>query len=253
MTSHIEQVLISPRYLAGPGDPAWVTVPLHEAAGWSHGHDPLLPQVILSSPDQKTLLRLEPTPDEPWWRLTHSGGSDGPSWYASFGARTPVELIAAVTDTLTDPGFNARAASDPNEPLLRAGWGRAKEGGLAPPDGIVRVDRFNYSGSDHWCIEAALGQAPEHQIWQARFGGNAPVRLVAAFTRALSDPEPLRRSPEQRPTLGRSRITFRWQEWPADQVGYALRERVNFLAPRHASAPPPPPPTRPPTPRRRTR
>lgn len=253
MSNSVEQAFISPRYLAGPGNPAWVTVPLHEAAGWSHGHDPLMPQVILSSPDQKTLLRLEPTPDEPWWRLTHSGGSGGPSWYASFGARTPVELIAAVTDTLTAPGFNARAASDPNEPLLQAGWGRAKEGGLASPDGIVRVERFNYSGSGHWFIESALSQNPEHQVWQARFGGSAPARLVAAFTRALSDPEPLRRSPDQRPALGRSRIKLRWQEWPVEQVGYALRERVNFLASRHAGTPPPPPPARPPAPRRRTR
>ncbi|MER7540382.1 hypothetical protein ABTX77_37235 [Streptomyces sp. NPDC097704] len=63
MSVRVEQALISPRYLAGPGDPAWVTAALHAGAGWSHGHDPLMPRVILTSPDQKSMLRLEPHPN----------------------------------------------------------------------------------------------------------------------------------------------------------------------------------------------
>ncbi|MFD6989290.1 hypothetical protein [Streptomyces sp. NPDC059943] len=61
----VEQTLIAPRYLAGGGDPGWVTVPLHRAAGWSYGHDPLMPRVILTSPDQLTQLRIDPDPDHP--------------------------------------------------------------------------------------------------------------------------------------------------------------------------------------------
>src|SRR5690606_22322391 len=41
---------VAPRHLAGGGDPAWITVPLHRACGWSYGHDPLMPRVLLSSP-----------------------------------------------------------------------------------------------------------------------------------------------------------------------------------------------------------
>ncbi|GAA3212098.1 hypothetical protein GCM10020256_11290 [Streptomyces thermocoprophilus] len=63
---------IAPRHLAGGGDPAWITVPLHRACGWSYGHDPLMPRVLLSSPDQKALLRLEPDPDGRWWTLQHA-------------------------------------------------------------------------------------------------------------------------------------------------------------------------------------
>jgi hypothetical protein len=33
----VEQTLITPRHLAGGGDPGWITVPLHPAAGWSYG------------------------------------------------------------------------------------------------------------------------------------------------------------------------------------------------------------------------
>ncbi|WP_319113032.1 DUF317 domain-containing protein [Streptomyces europaeiscabiei] len=82
-----------------PGSPS----PLHRACGWSHGHDTLLPRVLLASPDQKALLRLEPDLDGQWWTVSHAAEPDRPAWYASFGARTPVELIAAVADTLTDP------------------------------------------------------------------------------------------------------------------------------------------------------
>ncbi|MEU3551618.1 DUF317 domain-containing protein [Streptomyces longwoodensis] len=41
---------------------------------------------------------------------------------ASFGARTPVELIAAFTDALTDPAPAASTPSDPYEPLRQSAW-----------------------------------------------------------------------------------------------------------------------------------
>lgn len=53
----VEQALITPRYLAG--GPSWLTVPLHRGAGWRYGHDPLMPRVLLTSPDQLTQLRLD--------------------------------------------------------------------------------------------------------------------------------------------------------------------------------------------------
>ncbi|MCT7351622.1 hypothetical protein N4P33_05485 [Streptomyces sp. 15-116A] len=45
----VEVDFITPRHLAGGGDPAWIPVPLHRACGWSHGNDPLMPRVLLSS------------------------------------------------------------------------------------------------------------------------------------------------------------------------------------------------------------
>ncbi|MEU6904269.1 hypothetical protein ABZ935_02735 [Streptomyces coeruleorubidus] len=62
----VEVDFITPLHLAGSGDPAWITAPLHRAYGWSHGNDPLMPRVLLSSPDQKALLRPEPDPDDQW-------------------------------------------------------------------------------------------------------------------------------------------------------------------------------------------
>jgi hypothetical protein len=79
MHETIEQALISPRYLAGGGDPAWVTVPLHRACGWSYGHDPLMPRVILTSPDQQVTLHIDPHLDEPWWTVRHARSADQPA------------------------------------------------------------------------------------------------------------------------------------------------------------------------------
>lgn len=62
---------ITPRHLAGGGDPAWITVPLHRACGWTYDDDPLMPRVVLTSPDKTAVLRLEPHTDGQWWVLHH--------------------------------------------------------------------------------------------------------------------------------------------------------------------------------------
>ncbi|MFF9511558.1 hypothetical protein ACF1BU_33810 [Streptomyces sp. NPDC014724] len=83
----VEVDFITPRHLGGGGDPAWVTVPLVRACGWSHGNDPLMPRVLLSRDDQKALLRLEPVPDGQWWTLSHAPEPGRPGTRAS--AATP--------------------------------------------------------------------------------------------------------------------------------------------------------------------
>ncbi|MFG3038090.1 DUF317 domain-containing protein [Streptomyces sp. NPDC048330] len=248
MSIKIEQALISPRYLASPGDPAWVTAALHAGAGWSHGHDPLMPRVVLTSPDQKSMLRLEPDLNEPWWHLSHRDGRTGSVWSASFGGGTPVELIAAVTDALTDPDYHARKVVDPYQPLRRAGWDAVPNGQFRSPDDRVRGERFNFSGSRNWRVTASPDR--DDPVWKAWFDSATPAALVAAFMQALADPEPVRRSHEQTIGLSRRRITMYWQEWPAESVARALPDRIERLASRHTSALPPAPPAPPPAPRR---
>ncbi|MFF7438962.1 DUF317 domain-containing protein [Streptomyces sp. NPDC008122] len=237
MSDMADQALVSPCYLAGPGDPAWVTVPLHEATAWSHGHEPLLPRVILSRPDQKTLLRLEPAPGDQWWRITHNGGSPSNSWYASFGARTPVELIAAVTDALTDPAHHERALADPTRPLHRQGWETAPSGEFRSPDGIVKGERITFSGSSSWFITASIDE--DSELWQARFDGRTPASIVTAFTQALASREPLRRTHEQTLGLSRHAIDLHWEQVPAESVAFALPDRLERLAARRTGTPPP--------------
>ncbi|WP_345616637.1 DUF317 domain-containing protein [Streptomyces ziwulingensis] len=228
---------VSPLYLAGGGDPAWVTVPLHRACGWSHGHDPLQPRVLLSSPDQKVLLRLEPKADGPWWTIQHARTADQPAWYASFGARTPVEIIAGFTDALTDLTADRADDWDPQEPLLNAGWSPAYgHHRLASPDRTARVEADWTSGS--WWVDTALRDFRSPQ-WQAHFSEHTPPHLITAFTAALADPRPVPRTadPSSLPTHDPDLITLSHREVPATQAAAALKDRIRSLAARRSGPP----------------
>ncbi|EST31648.1 DUF317 domain-containing protein [Streptomyces niveus] len=245
----VEQALIAPRYLAGGGDPGWVTVPLHRACGWSYGHDPLMPRVILTSPDQLTQLLIDPDPDDPWWTIRHARNGDKPAWAATFGARTPVEIIAAFTDALTDPAKPADTGADPYAPLRKAGWDTPRHlYGLASPDGVTCVEHLGTAGRDMWTVETAVIESPT--IWRAHFTGTTPSRLITAFTRSLAEKTPVARDPNNIPGIARDRMSLRTRRVPAADVASALERRVSALAARHtappaaASAPHVPPPRR---------
>ncbi|MEU7086887.1 DUF317 domain-containing protein [Streptomyces achromogenes] len=231
----VEIDFVAPRYLAGGGDPAWITVPLHRACGWSHGHDPLMPRVILSSPDQKALLRLEPDPDSAWWTIQHAAGPDRPAWYASFGARTPVEIIAAFTDALTAPSGDVADAWDPLAPLRDAGWSpTTQDNRLASPEGTVGVDLHEATGT--WWVTTTLNQA-QRPVWQAHFGEHTPPHLITAFTTALTDPTPLARisTVDSLPTRDPHLVTHTRTEVRASQIAFVLEDRVRALAARHTA------------------
>ncbi|MFE9905028.1 DUF317 domain-containing protein [Streptomyces achromogenes] len=237
---------VAPRYLAGGGDPAWITVPLHRACGWSHGHDPLMPRVILSSPDQKALLRLEPDPEGQWWTFQHAAGPERPAWYASFGARTPVEFIAAFTDTLTDPAGHPPTARTPFELLDAAGWSPDHDAGMfVSPDASTFVE----TNSGAWFVTTLLGR--KRPVWQARFSEDTPIHLITAFTAALADPAPLPRvtSPSGPPTRNPVLISRTRRGVPATEIASALEDRVRALTARYTPRPAPPanspPPPRP--------
>ncbi|MFJ4696362.1 DUF317 domain-containing protein [Streptomyces sp. NPDC088766] len=161
-----------------------------------------MPRVLFSSPDQKALLRLKPDPDDQWWTLHHVAEPDRPAWYASFGARTPVELNAAFTDALTDPAPAADAPCVPYGALRQAGWSPYGDNGLASPDKTAYVERLGTpTDPEVWFVTVTLGM--HQKVWQARFGAHTPPHLVTAFTAALGDPKPVHRTDSGRslPTL----------------------------------------------------
>lgn len=232
----VEQALIAPRYLAGGGDPGWVTVPLHRAASWSYGHDPLMPRVILTSPDQLTQLRIDPDPDDPWWTIRHARNGDKPAWAATFGARTPVEIIAAFTDALTDPLGTADTGADPYAPLREAEWDTPRRlYGLASPDGITCVEHLGTAGRDLWTVETAVIESPT--IWRAHFTGSTPTHLITAVTRSLANQTAVARDPSRIPGIARDRMSLRTRRVPAADVASALERRVSALAARHPAPP----------------
>lgn len=193
-----------------------------------------MPRVLLSSPDQKALLHLEPVPDGQWWALRHAPQPGPPAWYASFGGHTPVELIAAFTDALTDP-TPADQTADPYDPLAYADWCPVYgEKGIVSPDSTTRVEHVVSRSTDHWVANTAIGDST---VWQARFGEHTPPRLITAFTTALADTRPLTRtdSPHRLPTLNPGLITREPTQVRAVLLASALDERVRTLAARHAA------------------
>ncbi|WP_446038086.1 DUF317 domain-containing protein [Streptomyces sp. SID1121] len=238
----VEVHFITPRHLAGGGDPAWVTVPLHRACGWSYGNDPLMPRVLLSSPDQKALLRLEPKPDGQWWILHHAAGADRPAWDATFGAHTPVELIAAFADALTHPASAATASSDPYEALQQIGRSAVSYGGngFVSPDRTVFV-KHSRDEPDPSPTVVSVGLGPARPVWQATFDVHTPRHLIAAFIAGFTDPHPVLRTGSLRglPTRNPNFVTRQSVDIRALFVAAALEERVTSLAGRRAGTPPP--------------
>ncbi|MEI5100893.1 DUF317 domain-containing protein [Streptomyces sp. PmtG] len=263
MPHGIDVALVAPRYLAGPGDPAWVTVPLHRACNWSSGEDPLMPRVILTSPDQLAQLRLNPDPDpaEPWWTLRHAHHRDQRAWSVTFDARTPVEIIAAVTDALTAPATPNTAWGDPYQPLRAAGWhaprhhdGHTSPEGMSSPNGLAHVDRISRKGARtaSWVVETSLHHQPAE--WRAYVNGDTPPHLVAALFAALADETPLVREPHRVPHLAHTHGRTSSGRVSAESIAFALERRVTALAQRPTAKPratPPPGPCGPPP--RRTR
>ncbi|WP_405928121.1 DUF317 domain-containing protein [Streptomyces griseus] len=251
MTETVEVDYISPRHLAGGGDPAWITVPLHRACGWRYDHEPLMPRVVLTSLNKRAVLRLEPTVEGQWWALHHTSGEGQPDWYASFGARTPVELIAGFMDALTDPTPSEKGPSDPFEPLRRQSWGTAPGApGLVSADGTAFVQRLgNEDDPGAWFATTTL--QTNRPVWQARFGEHTPHRLISAFTTALADPQSVWRtnSPLGLPTLDPKVISRHTVTAPKALVPAALVDRVTTLAARPPAPTVEPNPPGPPAPR----
>ncbi|MFE5647551.1 DUF317 domain-containing protein [Streptomyces cyaneofuscatus] len=251
MTETVEVDYISPRHLAGGGDPAWITVPLHRACGWEYDPDPLMPRVVLTSLDKTSVLRLEPNVDGQWWALHHTAGTGQADWYASFGARTPVEIIAGFMDALTDPTPSEKAPSDPFEPLRQRSWEPAPGApGLVSPDGSAFVQRLGDElDPGAWFVTTTLNTG--RPVWQARFGEDTPHRLISAFTTALADPQPVWRtsSPLGLATLDPKVISRQVVNVPKAHVPAALVDRVLALAARPDAPTVHPNPPEPPAPR----
>lgn len=204
--------------------------------------------VLLTSPDQQAQVRLNPHPDNRWWEIWHAATPGCPAWSVSAGSRTPVEILAALTDALTDPRPAPRGPDlHPYDLLSEAGWGTSRQhDGLTSPDGYTDIE----AGYSAWGVEAAISGNPEGQVWQAFLTRSTPLPLVNAFLQAVADTDPLPRDPGDIPFVVRRHRT---QYVIESDIHLPLERRMTALAARSATVPAPPAPQPPPPPRRRTR
>ncbi|MFC9485996.1 DUF317 domain-containing protein [Streptomyces hydrogenans] len=188
---------ISPRYLAGPGDPRHITHALC-AAGWTVHSDPLHPVIHMKSPGQEHDLIFKPSPHHfhGWWKVNSTLGPD--PWYASFSGDAPVEIIAGLTDALVHPAPD-NASGDMTSILAARGWTHTADadGGhkvVSPERTTVAERRVSPSmGLCGWEIEAARNSGPygpEGFLWRASLDPRAPDHVLSAVATALSDPAP---------------------------------------------------------------
>ncbi|MET9550115.1 DUF317 domain-containing protein [Streptomyces sp. NPDC006627] len=222
-----------PRHLAGCGDPRHITQALR-AAGWANRSDPDFPHVLLASPDYRHTVVLEPDPEPSgaWWRI-RGQEEDGRRWYTEFGAHTPAEILAHLTDALLQP---APEQTPPIwSPLTAAGWSyeRDEHGNemARHPDGILSLERWAVEPGEtfHWRAQAAVpnGGGGLNRIWHAFLDEQMPPHLIAAFTTALAATEPVQRAMYDVP---RSHLVTQEQRGPqGEQLAEAHRVRLKAM------------------------
>ena len=240
---------VTPRHLAGGGDPRHVTEYLL-AAGWSNHSVPGYPHALLESPDRQLHLTLEPAvpePREPWWRIHPAERRE---WSAQFGGHTPVEIIAGFTDALT------RRAHVPLGNLWQLatgrGWSLYHQGSGAAvlsPDETAVLSRVPDVVSDtpgwRWKAEVSVPATAQRRqwLWGASIDETAPSAAIAGFVAALTDPAPLLRDESQQPNtlfLAATRSTVSPQQ--RQQMHRRRLEDVRRTVPPPAGRPPLPGP-----------
>ncbi|MEW1632721.1 DUF317 domain-containing protein [Streptomyces sp. NPDC093801] len=184
---------VSPRYLAGRGDPRHITHALW-AAGWTTASDPLHPAIRMTSPDRSLRLDIDFAEHRTGWRVGPGFGHS--HWSASFSTDTPVEIVAGLTDALIRPEPDT-PASPVADVLTARGWQHTTdEAGtqtLLSPDGTVQAElRVSPSiGVIGWQFTTAHHHGeygPKGLLWRADFHENTPPHLLAAVTAAVCHP-----------------------------------------------------------------
>ncbi|MEV8125394.1 DUF317 domain-containing protein [Streptomyces sp. NPDC085944] len=188
-----DRVMVSPRYMAGAGDRLADAIgPLIHLFGWTPQHDPATGHVKIDSPDGSMFVDFDPIhPLGQWWTITHHE----PYWEVQFSRQTPLEAVAAVTQTLPQLLGDTRHAERipitemPLEQLAAHNDWSAEASALTSPD---------------WCCQ--LLHTPDEDItWRAwhaffekqplaTFTRDAPDALVRNFFAHLATPTAVERA-----------------------------------------------------------
>lgn len=199
-----QHYLVEPRALAGGGDVRHVSEFLR-ASGWrdkSKRDGPLL----MESPDRTLRVAYDPYGMPGGWTVHCAASGDQEEWWAVLGQQTPVEIVAGLTDALSQP----RSAHAPNvwAPLREQNWRnppKAEHPTSISPDGSAWVQYHQVpDGTAMWWAGAKDRQG---NGWGAHFTATTPLHLVQAFSAALASPEPVMRPLGRVPQSAQLRTT----------------------------------------------
>ncbi|AZP17900.1 DUF317 domain-containing protein [Streptomyces aquilus] len=238
---------VTPRHLAGGGDPRHVTEHLL-ASGWSNHSVPGYPHVLLESPDRRLHLTLEPEEDEfmSSWRVRPAQGH---AWSAQFGIHTPVEIIAGFTDVLHGTGPRPeeaelwRLAASRGWTMRLAGRERAA---LSPDETayLSRESSLAETPIHRWAVQVSvpLSEKRHRWIWNASIDEAAPPAALTGFIDALTDPAPLLRWEGQEPRHAFGFLDSRRSPVTPEQHRLQHLRRLETVQRTGTSSPAPPPP-----------
>ncbi|MGX1853855.1 DUF317 domain-containing protein [Streptomyces sp. NPDC055299] len=185
--AHDDQVMVSPRYMAGAGDRvADVIGPLIHLFGWKHQHDAATGHVAVDSPDASLFIDFAPLhPRGQWLTVAHHE----PYWEATFSRQTPLEAVAAVTQALPQLLGDARHADRipitdmPLDQLAELNDWSAEDGALTSPDLYCRLQHT--PGQEiAWQVEHVYFEGAP----LATFTQDTPECLVRNFFAHLTAP-----------------------------------------------------------------
>ncbi|MGW5120261.1 DUF317 domain-containing protein [Streptomyces noursei] len=197
-----QHYLVEPRHLAGAGDLRHVTEYLR-AAGWKDRSK--ADRLVFAAPDRSVVVGFDPHTPPGGWTISGRETATQPAWHATLTPRVPVEIVAGLTDALTQP--RPAHAPDVWAPLQQQSWSRhqGQHVTAVSPDKNTWVQfHQNSPGDAHWWA----GARTEHgRLWGAVFTSTTPMHLVQTFSTALSDPQPVMRPRGHVPQTNRIRTT----------------------------------------------
>ncbi|WP_030458940.1 DUF317 domain-containing protein [Kitasatospora sp. NRRL B-11411] len=219
------EILVRPRYLAGPGDREAVDTafgPLR-GSGWHvTALGPDLTEVIATSPCHRVRVGYRPGQEQAWQVTAALDPFAIPAWRGGFSRTTPPEIIEAflgqLADSLHFDTVNDTAGTfvsmegtwaDANEPLSEAGWPTSYTDGFwltRSGDGEVEYEVAPL-------VDPAVELAADVQRgftwrivpgdpdvgWSAGFSSCTPLHLIAAVNGAVVDNSPLVRVSDDLP------------------------------------------------------
>ncbi|MFJ3217399.1 DUF317 domain-containing protein [Kitasatospora sp. NPDC086801] len=173
---------------------------------------PRTPACFISSPCHRLRVAFIGDYLDPWQLVASSEPMGAPDWMARFDGRTPVEIVGAFLETIAgdleeypEQVFNRRSylVKDATRLVEQAGWKREFTANVIPltaPDGLagLEVQRVPTGLAKEFepCDETVMlwaGPKGTPAYWEAHFTRGTPLHVIAAATRPMITPAPVRR------------------------------------------------------------